>query len=63
MSEGVAITKLLADLNELASAVRPLNSEILNVLLAQAREEIQKYMTKEGEQATPKSDQRKSPAP
>jgi hypothetical protein len=62
MPDGVAIAKLLADLNELARAVRPLNSEILNVLLAQAREEIRKCATEQGEQLSPVSDQKKSPA-
>ena len=63
MSEGVAIAKLLADLNELARAARPLNSDILNALLAEAHEEIQKCATKMGEQLPPVSDQKKLPPP
>ena len=61
MSKEVAVTKLLADLNSLARAVRPLHSHILNTLLAEARKEIRQFVTKEDEQVTPVNDQKKSP--
>jgi hypothetical protein len=63
MFEEVAVTKLLADLNSLARAVRPLRSQILNTLLAEASKEMQKFVTKKDEQLTPVNDQKKSPPP
>jgi hypothetical protein len=61
MSKEVAVTKLLADLNSLARAVRPLHSHILNTLLAEASKEMQKFVTKENKQLMPVNDQKKSP--
>ncbi|MGD1036367.1 MAG: hypothetical protein ABR878_04070 [Roseiarcus sp.] len=63
MSKEVAVRKLLADLNDLARAVRPLHSQILNALLAEARKEIQKFVTKEDEQLTPMNDKKMSSSP
>jgi hypothetical protein len=63
LSKKVAVTKLLADLDSLARAVRPLHSHTLNALLKEARKEIGKFVPNEDEQVTPVDDQKKSTQP
>lgn len=63
MPKAAAVMKLLADLNDLARAARPLHSQILDALLTEAREEIQKYVTNKDELQTPVRDQKKLPPP
>lgn len=61
MPLAVTVMKLLADLNDLARAVRPLRNHVLDALLSEARKEIRKSATKKDEQPASVSDQKKLP--